>query len=209
MIISPQIKAQLNIIFPDEYSDVWVVSDSKQMVARLLTSGYLNDPLNPPTGNGDMTRAVYDPDGDNIVDVSERSNTQEDNLGLPDQDDYILASDTAGVRTWIPLPTPDKPGFIEETGLASYTPDFKNNFFVYTTTSDSAFLDPINIEPGMNGTLVIRQNASVAGHVSTWGASYVFPEGDPVLNTDAGWVHIFEYRCISDTEVVMEFVSSH
>ena len=203
-----QMRTQLDLIFPGNYSDVWVVSDSKQMIIRLLTSGYLNNSLNPSMNSGDMTKAIYDPDQNDIIDVSERSNTQEDNLGDPDQDDYILTSDAAGIRSWIPMPVLDEPGYIQETGETTYTPDFKDNFFDYTITADSIFADPINIQPGMNGTIIVRQD-TIGDWLATWGAFYVFPEGTPVLDPSAGWVHIFEYRCISATEVVMEFTSSY
>lgn len=101
-------------------------------------------------------------------------------------------------------------GYVQETGTAIYTPDFKSgNFFDYTMTEDSTFADPLNVEAGMSGSIVVRQDVTAGDWLATWEDTYVFPEGLPVLNPNTEWVHIFDYRCISDTKVVMEYVSSH
>lgn len=98
-------------------------------------------------------------------------------------------------------------GYIVESNT-TFAPDFKNNnFFDYTMTADTDFSEPSIIEPGVTGTIVVRQD-DIGGHTATWSFHYLFPAGLPVLDPSAGWIHIFEYKCISATEVVMEFVSS-
>jgi len=69
-------------------------------------------------------------------------------------------------------------GYIVESNT-TFAPDFKNNnFFDYTMTANTDFSEPSIIEPGVTGTIVVRQD-DIGGHAATWSFHYLFPAGLP------------------------------
>ncbi len=101
-------------------------------------------------------------------------------------------------------------GYIAETTQATYTPDADGlDFFEYTLDQDATIENIINGNIGDTGTIQINQAETIDGFVTTWGNLYKFTNGVPVMNTDKTWIHIFEYKIISNTSIHMEFLSSY
>ncbi len=98
-------------------------------------------------------------------------------------------------------------GYISETGI-SFTPDYTSlNFFDYTMSGNTTVLAPLGLVAGDRGSLVLRQD-SVGTWGVTWDAIYKWPDNLPILKQVPEMVHIFDYRCIDATNVVMEYVAN-
>jgi len=97
---------------------------------------------------------------------------------------------------------------IEETSLATYTPDFSANYFEYILTSDAVLNDTINTTKGQTGEIIIKMDAT-GGWNLNWDINFELPIGLPTLNTDPYAVNVFSYRVIDLDSILIEFVAAY
>ena len=96
---------------------------------------------------------------------------------------------------------------ITETGVAAYMPDLDNyNYFEYTVTENYTIHSPVNQMVGRGGTLVIKQDG-VGGWIETWGTDWIFPNGDPTLDTTAGRINFFRFMCVDTNKILIEYIA--
>lgn len=80
--------------------------------------------------------------------------------------------------------------------------------FAYTLTAARHLAAPANPRVGQKGRIRIMQNG-VGGHALTFGAGYVFQNGQPpVISPDPGAMDILYYDVLAEGQVLISSVSS-
>lgn len=126
-------------------------------------------------------------------------------MTLPDAS--IAEVESRGAKALITREYFDTPRVVQETSLASFTPDFTSiKYFKYIMNQATTLNNPLNQAIGQEGTITLQQDAT-GGRTITFGTDYVVPTGGFAINTTANAYNVFKYTVIDTNKILLEFVA--
>lgn len=197
-IVLPITIENCNLGFQISYNSSVYLADAPTFIT---TTTEYNIPLNTVTNDGSEVLI------DRVDFTTENGfiNHADGSATLPNVTNTEI--DAKGAKALITKEYAALPKVIQETALATYTPDLEyNDYFEYTVTQATTIANPTNAVVGKKGILVIKQDTT-GGRVTTFDTDWIFPAGAPVLNTLANKINFIRYTVVDTNKILAEFIA--